>query len=204
MAPHALSTLKLYQCKWKTFESWCKSQDVDPFQASIPQIVDFLLYLFHEKKLSFKSIEGYRTAISRPIELSTGLDVGQDPLLHNLLKSFLRERLRALQPFPAWDLPFVLFSLVKEPFEPLSKISLKLLTFKTVFLSLLAAGCRRGEIHAINYSTVNHSPNWTNVVLHPVPGFISKTQLKSKGASALKLISIPWLGHTLGRDLAEV
>ena len=152
------------------------------------------------------SIEGYRTAISRPIKLSTGLDMGQDLLLHNLLKSFLRGRLRALQPFPAWDLSFVLFSLIKEPFEPLSEISLKLLTFKAVFLTLLAADCRCSDIHAINYSTVTHSPNWTNVVLHPVPGFISKSQsqLRSKGASALEPISIPSLGHTMGQDLCPV
>ena len=113
MVTQAPFTLKLYQGKWKTFESWCESQDVDPFQASIPHIADFLLYLFHEKKLSFKSIKGYRLAISRPIKLSIGLGVGQGPLLHNLLKSFLRERPRVLQPFPAWDLSFVLFSLVR-------------------------------------------------------------------------------------------
>ena len=92
----------------------------------------------------------------------------------------------------------MLFSLVKEPFEPLSEISLNLLTFNTIFFTLLAAGCRRGEIHAINYLTVTHSPNWTNVVLCPVPGFISETQLWSKGASALELITIPSLRHTLG------
>ena len=80
MAPQAPSTLRLYQGKWKTFESWCEAQNVDSFQASILQIVDFLLFLFHEK-LSFKSIEGYRTANSRLIKLSSGLDVGQDPLL---------------------------------------------------------------------------------------------------------------------------
>ena len=57
MAPQAPSTLHLYQGKWKTLESWFESQDMDPFQASIPQIADFLLFLFHEK-LSFKSIEG--------------------------------------------------------------------------------------------------------------------------------------------------
>ena len=72
MAPQAPSKLRLYQDKWKTFESWYESQEMDPFQASIPQIADFLLFLLHEK-LSFKSIEGYSTVISRPIKLSTGL-----------------------------------------------------------------------------------------------------------------------------------
>ena len=68
------------------------------------------------------------------------LDIGQDPMFHNLLKSFMRERLQALKLFPAWDLSFVLFPLVKELFEPLLEISLKLLTLKGVFLTLLDAG----------------------------------------------------------------
>ena len=79
--------------------------------------------------------------------------MGQDPLLLNLLKSFLRERPRALKPFLAWDLSFVLFSLVKQPFEPVSEIPLKLLAWKTVVLTLLASGGRRGELHAIAYLT---------------------------------------------------
>ena len=180
MAPQASSTQKVFSSKWKIFEFWCLSKDLDPFKATIPQIADFLLYLFHEKKLAFKSIEGYRTAISRPIKLATGLDVGQDPLLLNLLKSFLRERPGALQPFPAWDLSFVLFSLVKHPFEPISEIPLQLLTWKTVFLTLLASGARRGELHAIAYSSLTQAPNWINIVLRPIPGFISKTELRTK------------------------
>ena len=104
---------------------------------------------------------------------------------------------------PAWDLSFVLFSLVKPPFEPVSEIPLKLLTLKTVFLTLLASGATRGERHAIAYSTVTHALNWTNIVLHLVPGFISKTQLRTSGASSLERITIPSIGHTLGRDLAE-
>ena len=38
----------------------------------------------------------------------------------------------------------------------------------------------------------------------PVPGFISKTLLRTRGASFSEPISIPSLGHTLGGDLAEV
>ena len=72
-----------------------------------------------------------------------------------------------------------------------------------VFLTLLASGARRGEIHTIAYSTVTHAPNWTNIVLCPIPGFISKTQLRTKGASSPESIVIPSLGNTLGHDVAE-
>ena len=48
-----------------------------------------------------------------------------------------------------------------------------------------------------------HAPNWTNIVLCPIPGFISKTQLRTKGASSPEPFVIPSLGHSSGHDLAE-
>ena len=65
------------------------------------------------------------------------------------------------------------------------------------------SGARRRELHAFAYSTLTHPPNWTNFVLCPIPGFISKTQLRTKGASSLEPIVIPSLSHRLGHDLAE-
>ena len=134
-------------------------------------------------------------AISRPIKFATGLDVGQHQLLLNLLKSFLRERPRVLQPFPAWDLLFVLLSLVKPPCVPISKT---VDTQNGVPHSLPL----RGEIHAKAYSTVTHALNWSNIVLLLVPGFISKTQVRTRGASSLEPVIILSLRHTLGHNLA--
>ena len=39
--------------------------------------------------------------------------------------------------------------------------------------------------------------------LRPIPGFISKTQLRTKGASSLEPIVIPSLGHKLGHNIAK-
>ena len=148
-------------------------------------------------------MEGYRTAIAGSIKPIAGLDLGQDPFLSNLIKSFKRERPKSLQEFPQWDLSLVLFSLIKEPFEPLAEVPLKFLTYKTVFLVLLAAGCRRSELHALSYEKFSHDSHWRNVTLDPMVSFILKTQLRSKGASALEPISIPSLAHSLGPDLSE-
>ena len=141
-------------------------------------------------------------AISRPIKLSIGLDVGQDPLLHNFLKSFLRERLRALQLFPAWDLSFVCSLLLKRPLSPclrsVSSFS-SLRWFISPFWLLVADAGRYMQLPTGPLLIYRTGPMWHNQVL----GFISKTQLRSKGASALEPITIPSLGHTLGQDLAE-
>ena len=50
---------------------------------------------------------------------------------------------------------------------------------------------------------MTHVPNWINIVLCSILGFISKTQLRTKGASFLEPIVIPSLGPTLGHNLAE-
>ena len=88
MAPQASSTLHLYAGKCRILKSWFESKDLGPMKATIPQEAVFLLHLFHDKKLSFKTMDGYRTAVARPIELSTAHNIGQDPMLLNLLKIF--------------------------------------------------------------------------------------------------------------------
>ena len=85
-----------------------------------------------DKQYSHKTVEGYRTAIAGSIKPIAGKDLAQDPFISNLLKSFKRERPRSIQEFPPWDLSLVLFSLIKEPFEPLSEAPLKSVTFMTV------------------------------------------------------------------------
>lgn len=202
-APHASTTSAIYRGKWTVFTSWCATHDIVPLQAESPQIADFLIFLFEKKNLAFKTLEGYRTAIARPIRFATGKDLAQDPSISSLLQSFRRERPTRKHPFPQWDLSLVLLSLTKGPFEPLQKASLRDLTLKTVFLVLLASGARRSEVHALSFKGVSHSPDWREVSLTPIPSFIAKTQFRSGGESVLRTITIPSLGHTLGRDLAE-
>jgi hypothetical protein len=47
-----------------------------------------------------------------------------------------------------------------EPLSNLDKVSLKHLTLKTVFLTLLASGSRRGEVHAFSFEKFAHPPLW--------------------------------------------
>ena len=79
MAPQASSTLNLYASK--SLRLGVILEISIHSKPTIPQSADFLTYFLQERNLSFKSTEGYRNAISRPIKLVTSLDVCQDPLL---------------------------------------------------------------------------------------------------------------------------
>ena len=79
-------------------------------------------------------------------------------------------------------------------------MELKWITLKTVFLLLLASGSRRGEIHSLS-SEVDHTADWKEVTFKPKPGFVSKTELRSKGASAFEGFTLRALSSVVGPDL---
>ena len=92
-------------------------------------------------------------------------------------------------------------SLTKAPFEPLKDASLKILTFKTVFLMALASGKRRGEVHAWTFSSLRHKPHWKEVTISPSPAFLAKNQLASDCPDSLKPVVIPALKPFWSSDL---
>ena len=92
---------------------------------------------------------GYQAAISSGFK-HTGLpDVGHGPTLTALLSSFSRQHPKRLRVLPQWDLSLVLMALTRAPLEPLQLAAPKFLAWKAFFLTLLASGARRGELHVI-------------------------------------------------------
>ena len=119
------STLSVYQGKWDLFCVWCKDNKVDPLEVTVPVVTDFLCYLHENKRLALSTIEGYRTAISRMIKASSGVDLGRDPDLTSLLANFERDHSKRKCSAPDWDLSLVLSVLTKAPFEPMHLAPLK-------------------------------------------------------------------------------
>ena len=110
-------------------------------------VADFLLKKF-KKGLAPSTIAGYRTAIARTLRHFTGcllytsdaaddmqcVDLGDSPQLSALLRNFEASAPPRAQVVAQWDLSLVLNILSRDPFEPLSKCPIKLLTWKTGFL----------------------------------------------------------------------
>ena len=87
--------------------------------------------------------------------------MGKDLELSDLSSWMHRNRQRSSKVIPPWDLKVVLTALQEEPFEPIqdpTKVSLQHLTWKAGFLTLLASGGRRGEVHALDYASIQHEP----------------------------------------------
>ena len=154
-APQRRSTRFVYKAKWAVFVQWCKAHQVDFHSPSVEQITDFLLHLFQDRKLQPSTIDRYRSAIADKLGNFT-VNISKNENLNRLLDSFHRDRPKGRRGVPSWNLSLILHQLMKAPFEPLRKASLKHLTFKTVFLLALASGKRISEIHAWINRNIRH------------------------------------------------
>ena len=199
-APQRGSTRSVYEAKWTIFTKWCITNQVDFRAPPVKSVADFLMYLFEDRKLQPRTIDGYRSAIADKLGSST-LSISKDENLTHLLDSFHRDRPKGRRGIPSWNLSLVLHQLTKAPFEPIKEALLKYLTFKTVFLLALGSGKRRSEIHAWQNKNIRHQSDWSKVSLYPSPSFLSKNQLAKEGPDSVAPVVILALAPTLDRSL---
>ena len=200
--PQRHSSRRICESRWSIFGKWCEENQVDVSNLTIPDVANFLNCLFKERNLKPSTIAGYRTAIADGLGVK-GEQISKSLELNRLLASFYRDKPVVNRSIPSWDLALVLHALTKQPFEPLGKASLKLLTFKTVFLLTLASGKRRSEVHAWTHSSLSYKENWSQVTLAPSTAFLAKNQLASDGPAAIKPVVIPALKPQLDRSLTQ-
>ncbi len=171
----ASSTRSLYECKWGVFERWCATKHEIPFQCSVAVVLSFLQDLIDQGK-AFSTVKVYLAAISA---CHIGFDnktVGQNPLICRFMKG-ARRALPVSKPLsPSWDLGLVLDALSMSPFEPLDKVDVKILSFKTALLLALASAKRVSEIHALSVHSacLQFMSGDSGVCLKPNPAFMPK------------------------------
>ena len=99
-APQRESTRSVYEAKWTIFQKWCLSNQVDFRSPPVKSIADFLLDLFHDRKLQPGTIDDYRSAIADKMGNSP-TNIGKDENLTRLLDSFQRDRPKGRRGVPS-------------------------------------------------------------------------------------------------------
>ena len=194
------STNTVYEAKWRVYSRWCLGRSFDPCSPTLNQVLEFFCHLFDALHLAPASIEGYRSMLSPILSQTVGLELSRSKVVTDLMASFRAQRPRLPPVMPDWDITFVLYSLSKEPYEPIEKISIQLLTFKTFFLVLLASGRRRSDIHALDISRVEFDRNDGSVILYPSRSFLPKTKAATEGSAAFSPIRIQSLKAFVGNN----
>ena len=125
-------TKTVYACRDK-FVAWCAEKLIDPLSAPLSQVLLFALSLACQG-LSLGTVKVYLSTLLAFLRLPD-----QPSLFKSLVVTHFRKGLQYTFPpapfvMPQWDLNLVLTFLMRSPFEPMHRCSLRRLTFKTVFL----------------------------------------------------------------------
>ena len=171
-----VSTIRTYDARLGGFYAWARRKAIDPLEATLKQVADFLMHLYH-KGLQVSTIRHYRSAIGAVHSgFTDGSKVGDNEFIRSLLKGMFNARPPQRRLAPAWSINEVLVSLAKAPYEPMESISLDLLTSKTAFLVAAASGRRRSFIHALTTQEGFLRFTSRGVTMLPNPAFLSKNQ----------------------------
>ena len=174
----ALSTRTAYDGKWRVFEEWCDKSHITAFQASVRDILSFLQDLL-AKGRAFSTLKVYLAAIGACHIGFNTKPVGQHPIVVRFMKG-ARNKCRVSKPMaPSWDLTLVLEALCQPPFEPLGRVDMKMLSFKTVLLIALATAKRVSDIQALSVhpDCTRFSENNHRVLIMANPTFVPKNPL---------------------------
>lgn len=131
----APSTVKQYDVALKLWWSFCNERKLNPYSGDINQVITFLqLRLDSQKKLSYGSINSYRSALSLILQPETMLD----PVLKRFLRGVFRLRPPRRKYSFTWDPSIVLNYLENLPKN--EELSLRLLSRKlATLLALISA-----------------------------------------------------------------
>lgn len=165
----APSTRANYSIKWRIFAEWCLGLNVDPITCSVPLVLRFLQAQLDQGKAA-STIRVYAASISASHRGVDGQPLGRHPLVSQFLCP--NRTLRV----PNWDLPLVLDSLTKPPYEPMADADFKAWSLKTAFLLAICSAKRVGELCALSISEdcLRWRPDGTGVTLWPNPAFLPK------------------------------
>ena len=80
-----------YNMAWAKWAGWCHKQQVNPFNAALSQIIEFLTYMF-QQDYQYRTINNRRSAISAYHPKIDNFPVGQHLLVCKLLAGIFNER----------------------------------------------------------------------------------------------------------------
>ena len=162
-------TQKAYDCSWRKWASWCHTRQIDPFQAPVGAVINFLSELF-EQGMEYSSINGYRSAISASHIGWDGIKAGQHPKVCDLLKGMFNRRPPQPRYAETWEVNKVLDLFRSWPME--EGLDLKQLSLKLTMLMALTGAMRQSELSMIRSDQILDKGDLIQVMI----GGLTKTR----------------------------
>ncbi|XP_077256292.1 uncharacterized protein LOC143894093 isoform X1 [Temnothorax americanus] len=152
------STLRQYNSGLKNWWNFCKKFRLDPFQAGIEAVLQYLSQRF-DNGASYGTLNTERSAISL-ISLD---DSSNNPIMTRFFKGVFKLRPTKAKYDSIWDIEVVLRW--AEELEPLETLDLKQLTYKLVILMALATAHRVQTLALIKINNISISQEGVQITI---------------------------------------
>jgi site-specific recombinase XerD len=136
-----------YNGPWDKWSSWCSGKQINPVQATVADIADFLTEMF-DTGLEYSTMNSYRSAISAYHPEVENYPVGKHPVIKTLLQGMFNERPPKPRYGDTWDVDLVLRHMKSKGDN--ENLGLKDLTLKVTMLLALSSAGRGSELHQLN------------------------------------------------------
>lgn len=136
-----------YNSAWRKWACWCSEKKVDPFQAPVELVVDYLTDLY-QKQYAYSTINGARSAISALHAPIDGTPVGQHGLVKRLMAGVFNERTPMPRYTDTWEVKVVLDYI--RGLGANKDLSDKDLSHKLAMLLALTTASRASEIQGLD------------------------------------------------------
>ena len=162
-------TGKHYNSTWRLWNSWCEPLKINPSCPPLKEVLSFLATQFNEER-AYRTVSGYRSALSSTLPPFDGVAVGAHPLVARLMKGAYNLRPPKPRYTSTWDVGEVLT--VLQTWGMPADLSDRQLSLKLVMLLALAGAHRTGEVRHLSIEGVRHNIDKVSLTV-AVP---SKTQ----------------------------
>ncbi|XP_069812238.1 uncharacterized protein [Dendropsophus ebraccatus] len=162
-------TSEIYFRIWKTFLRFVDHPVNVLEPPNMPLILSFLQEGLN-KHLRPSTIKVQISALSALYEVR----LAEHPWIKRFIKAAMRLYPSIKTRLPPWDLNLVLSGLTSTPFEPISEIHIKFLSWKVAFLLAITSARRLGEIRAFSITQPYMVIRDDRITLSPDPAFLPK------------------------------
>ena len=155
----ATQTASGYGYIFKKFRLFCEQLQANPLTCAPAVVVKYLRHLF-ESGAEYSTVNFHRSGISKFHAGVDGVSIGEHPLVSQAVKAVFRMR----PPLPKYQSTFdIVPVLAYVQSLPTDSISLQLLTFKALFLTIYSSISRVSSVARLGPSLQEHRDS---VVLH--------------------------------------
>ena len=156
MASWRSGTSKQYQSYLSRWQEYCIENQLDPFEATVENGIEFLTSLFN-KGLGYSAINTARSALSTVITVPNYATFGTHPLVTRFLKGVFEMKPSLPRYAVVWDIGIVLQHL--KTMGPVLDLKLRTLTLKLTMLLCLLTGQRCQTITKLDTQSMQILPD---------------------------------------------